>query len=73
MTEAKAKISEALSHVTRIGCCGYAEPTDEGAVECHKSGLRLTVRDPLGFLRSIVRCRQHSDWVNALREDKDRP
>ena len=63
------KDSTAESPITRIGRCGYSEPTDEGAVECCKSGLRLTVRDPLGFLRSIIRCRQHSDWVNALRED----
>lgn len=46
----------------KIGRCGYAEPCDEGDVECRKSGLRVTGEDPLGHLRSIVRCAKHSDW-----------
>ena len=48
-----------------IGRCGYAEPTEEGAEECHRSGKRITVQDPLGSLMEIVRCRRHSDWIEA--------
>ena len=55
--------------IPRIGPCGFAEPTDEGAIACRQSGKRLTVRDPLGSLRSIVRCRRHSDWVEAHEEE----
>lgn len=51
--------------VWSIGRCGYAEPTDEGARECGASGLRITVREPLGHLMSIIRCKQHSDWIEA--------
>ena len=58
-------------HIPRIGPCGYAEPTDEGAVECRHSGKRLRVRDPLGYMAVIVRCRQHSDWIEAREEEED--
>ena len=47
------------------GRCGYAEPTDDGAVECFEIGLRITVRDPFGNLMSIVRCIEHSDWIET--------
>ena len=55
--------------IPRIGPCGYTEPTDEGAIACRQSGMRLTVRDPLGSLVSIVRCRRHSDWIEAHEEE----
>jgi hypothetical protein len=51
-----------------IGLCGYADPTDDGSGECRASGLRITVRDCFGRLVSIVRCRQHSDWIEAAPE-----
>lgn len=47
------------------GRCGYMEPTDDGAVQCHEMGLRITVKDPLGTYHSIVRCIEHSDWIEA--------
>ena len=60
----------AIKTIRAIGRCGFAEHDEEGAVECQKSGLRLTVRDPLGHLVSIIRCRLHSDWIEAY-EEKD--
>ena len=51
-----------------IGPCGYAEPGAEESELCQRSGKRLTVRDPLGYLRSIIRCRAHSGWEEALEE-----
>lgn len=44
--------------------CGYAVPTDDGAIRCPEIGLRITVREPLGHLMSIIRCQRHSDWIN---------
>ena len=48
-----------------IGRCGYAEPTDDGAAECKATGKKIVVRDPFGSCVSIVRCRKHSDWIEA--------
>ena len=56
-----------MSDLESIGQCGYAEPTDEGLTECINSGLRITVKAPLGNFMSIVRCREHSDWIEADR------
>jgi hypothetical protein len=53
-----------MDDLLKIGLCGYAEPTDAGFIECRASGKRLTVQTPFG-LSSIVRCRKHSDWVEA--------
>ena len=50
-----------------IGRCGYAEPTEDGAWCCTKSGVRFTVEDAFGYLRSIVRCQEHGDWRYVLR------
>lgn len=47
------------------GRCGYMEPTDDGAVQCFEMGLRITVTDGLGRYYSIVRCIEHSDWIEA--------
>jgi len=50
-------------NIKEIGLCGYAEPDDDGDIECRASGLRITVKDGLGNLVSIVRCKEHSDWI----------
>ena len=55
-----------------IGLCGYVEPTDEGGDECRASGLRIRVRDHLGHTLFIVRCRKHSDWIEAPTPDPAR-
>lgn len=51
------------------GKCGYATILDNGILECQQMGLRLTVYDALslGGFRSIVRCIEHSDWIEADR------
>lgn len=59
--------------IPRIGRCGYAEPTEDGDVECRQSGKTLIVRNPLGYLVSIVRCRRHSDWLEAHEEEMSCP
>lgn len=51
--------------VQRIAPCGYADHTENGAVPCPKSGKRLRVEDPLGYVVVIYRCREHSDWVEV--------
>lgn len=53
--------------VVEIGRCGYAEPDDEkGSVPCSHPGKKILVRDALSErLCVIVRCRRHSDWVEA--------
>lgn len=54
-----------MSELLVGGQCGYMEPTDDGAVQCREMGLRITVKDPLGTYHSIVRCIEHSDWIEA--------
>ena len=45
------------------GQCGYADILDDGIAECQNMGLRFTVIDPFGHYHSIVRCIEHSDWI----------
>ena len=52
-----------MSQMTVGGRCGYVDILEDGVQECDQIGLRLTVRDPLGHLMSIVRCIEHSDWI----------
>lgn len=52
--------------VAEIGHCGFAEPSDDGAIACPKPGKKIRVRDPLGGLVVICRCRDHSDWVEEV-------
>ena len=55
-----------MGDMTIGGRCGYAEPDDDwGVIQCENIGLRITVKDLLGNLMSIVRCIEHSDWVEA--------
>lgn len=60
-----------LDRMTVGGRCGYAEPDDElGEIRCENMGVRITVQDPLGMRMSIVRCNEHSDWVEVREEDE---
>lgn len=46
------------------GRCGYVEILDDGIEECQQMGLRITVQSAFtGRLMSIVRCIDHSDWI----------
>lgn len=55
-----------LDKMTIGGRCGYAEPDDAvGSIQCENIGLRVIVQDPLGGYHSVVRCENHSDWVEA--------
>jgi len=54
-----------MSEMTVGGRCGYVDILDEGIAECNEPGLRFTVRDLSGHLMSIVRCIDHSDWIEA--------
>jgi hypothetical protein len=47
------------------GRCGYADILEDGLRECQEMGLRITVRDEFGHLHSVVRCIDHSDWIEA--------
>lgn len=47
------------------GRCGYMEPVEDGAIQCTEIGLRITVSDVHGSLHSIVRCIDHSDWIEV--------
>jgi hypothetical protein len=60
-----------MGDMTVGGRCEYAEPSDEwGQIQCENVGLRIMVRDLSGGLRSIVRCMDHSDWIEAQMEGK---
>jgi len=52
------------------GRCGYADILEDGILECQQPGLRYTVYDPCGYFRSIIRCVEHSDWIEAKMEGK---
>lgn len=54
-----------MDKMTVGGRCGYMEPTEDGARQCDQIGVRITVSDELGHLHSIVRCIEHSDWIEA--------
>lgn len=58
--------SEIRKPVTPLigGRCGYWHENEFGSMQCVEMGIRLTVKDPLGNLMSIVRCHEHSDWVD---------
>lgn len=60
--------SSCKSTIVKVERCGFAEPDDErGAIECGRMGLRIIVREPFfGRLMSIVRCHDHSDWIEAI-------
>ena len=45
------------------GQCGYFEPDDDGDIQCTEVGLRHLSATPNGTLISIVRCVEHSDWI----------
>lgn len=49
------------------GQCGYWgwEHGGEDSQQCDQPGVRITVRDGHGGLMSIVRCIEHSDWIEA--------
>lgn len=49
------------------GRCGYADILEDGIKECQNMGLRIRVQDPLGYYMSIVRCIEHSDWIERKR------
>lgn len=59
-----------MSEMTVGGRCGYWgwEHGGDDSKQCDKLGLRITVLTPSGMPMSIVRCVEHSDWIEAKQE-----
>ena len=54
-----------MGEMTVGGHCGYAGFKEDGIVECQNMGLRIRVTNEFGDYMSIVRCIEHSDWIQA--------